>query len=208
MPTEPTGTPFDAIILAGGAGKRLGGADKALLVVGSDTLLDRALAAVRGARCVVVVGPRRQIDGPTDAAVLFTQEQPPGAGPAAAIAHAVQFVDADTVAVLAVDVPFAANAIPRLLAALPRHDAAMVVDGAGNRQPLIAAYRAAALRGRADEEQWVNRSVRAFVAPFTVADVTAAPHEALDCDTPDDVQLAREMAAGQLGSGSSGAESS
>ncbi len=204
MPADSVTVAFDAIILAGGAANRLGGADKALVVVGSDTLLDRALDAVHDAGRVIVVGPRR----PTRVAVLFTQEQPPGGGPAAAIAHAVQQVSADVVVVLAVDVPFAKAVIPRLLAALPGRDAAMVLDAEGRRQPLIAAYRHEALAGRAAQGAWVNAAVRAFVAPFAVAEVRARADEALDCDTADDVERARQAAARQSGSGSSGAESS
>lgn len=195
---------YDAIILAGGAGRRLGGVDKALVVVGADRLLDRALDAVRDAAQVIVVGPPR----PVEADVLFTLEDPPGSGPAAAIAHAVRFVTTDVVVVLAVDVPFAAAAVPRLLAALSEHDAAMIVDAAGQRQPLLAAYRTRALQIRADERSWANRAVRALVEPFVVADVPATAGEALDCDTPDDVRRARLAAAPQLGNGSSGVESS
>jgi hypothetical protein len=49
--------------------------------------------------------------------------------------------------------------------------------------------------------------VRAFVEPFAVAEVAAATHEALDCDTPDDVARANQAAL-QLGNGSSGVEAS
>lgn len=204
MAADSSHSAYDAIILAGGAGRRLGGADKALVVVGSDTLLDRAADAVRDAAQVIVVGPARAREG----GLLFTQEDPPGGGPAAAIAHAVQFVTADVVVVLAVDLPFAAGAVPRLRAALPGHDAAMVVDGAGARQPLIAAYRGDVLKSRADERTWVDKAVRALVEPFDVAEVPAVADEALDCDTPDDVERARAAVGRQLGSGASGAESS
>lgn len=203
MPADSTQAPYDAIILAGGAGRRLGGADKALLVVGSGTLLARAVLAVGDAARVIVVGPARAIN----ADVVFTQEDPPGGGPAAAIAHAVRLVAAGVVVVLAVDVPFAAAAIPRLLAALPGHDAAMVVDAAGVRQPLVAAYRGDVLKARAGEQPWINKPVRALVEPFDVADVPAAADEALDCDTPDDLERAQVAASRQLGNGSSGAES-
>ena len=203
MPADSTDMTYDAIILAGGAGKRLGGADKALVAVGAQTLLDRALDAVRLAGHVVVVGPPRG----NSRSVVFTQEKPAGSGPAAAIAHAAHVVQASVVVVLAVDVPFANTAIPRLLAALPGHDAAMLTDRDGRRQPLIAAYRADILKARADEAAWANRSVRAFVEPFAVADVAAAPQEALDCDTEDDVNRANQTAL-QLGNGASGVESS
>src|SRR5680860_874839 len=42
----------DAIVVAGGRGTRLGGADKASITVGARTLLERALAAVADAERV------------------------------------------------------------------------------------------------------------------------------------------------------------
>lgn len=203
VPADSTDQPFDAIIVAGGAGERLGGVDKALVTVGAHTLLERALDAVHDASRVIVVGPPR----PIDTRATFTQEQPPGSGPAAAVAHAVRLVSEAVVVVLAVDVPFATAAVLRLLAAVDGHEAAMLLDTGGRRQPLIAAYRTTALRARADEADWVNRSVRALVEPFDVVDVPGAADEALDCDTADDVARANR-AAPQFGSGSSGAVSS
>ena len=54
---------FDAIVLAGGQGSRLGGVDKAELKVGGVRLLDRALTACRGASTTVVVGPVEAPEG-------------------------------------------------------------------------------------------------------------------------------------------------
>ncbi|MBT2472738.1 NTP transferase domain-containing protein, partial [Streptomyces sp. ISL-66] len=50
---------YDAIVLAGGAARRLGGADKPGLLVGGRPLLDRVLDACADARTTVVVGGRR-----------------------------------------------------------------------------------------------------------------------------------------------------
>ena len=49
---------WDAVILAGGAARRMGGVDKPGLRVGGRTMLERVVDAVRGAT-VVVVGPPR-----------------------------------------------------------------------------------------------------------------------------------------------------
>lgn len=185
---------FDAIVLAGGRGRRMGepeGTDKAMLAVGGVRLLARVVDAVADAGTVVVVGPRRPIGDVGRADVVWTSEQPPGRGPAAALVHGLAQVHADTVVVLATDVPFAASAVPRLLSALAAHDAAMLVDESGRRQPLVAAYRSAALRARADAEDWADRSVRALVAGLDVVEVAAAGLEALDCDTPADLAAAR-----------------
>ena len=47
---------YDAIIVAGGRGTRLGGVSKPDLSVGGMPLLDRTLVAVAGAQFAVIVG--------------------------------------------------------------------------------------------------------------------------------------------------------
>src|SRR5690606_19071780 len=107
-------TQWDAIIVAGGRGSRLGGVSKPDLSVGGMSLLDRTLAAVAPARETVVVG------GPTRAGVTWTVEGPPGSGPAKALAAGLAALNgqAPRTVVLAVDAPRAADVVPRLLAAL------------------------------------------------------------------------------------------
>jgi len=183
-------------VLAGGAGRRMGdprGTDKAGLDVGGVTLLDRVLAAVAGAEHRVVVGPRR----PTGWPVTFTVEEPAGSGPAAAIVHGLSLVQAPTVVVLASDMPFAVTAVPKLLAALADEgvDAAMLIDNSGRRQPLLAAYRADALRRHAEGRDWRGVSVRALTEGLSVVEVAAVGDEALDCDTPEQLTAAQEAAS-------------
>jgi molybdopterin-guanine dinucleotide biosynthesis protein A len=186
---------FDALLLAGGAGVRMGdpgGTDKAGLDVGGATLLDRVLAAVVDAQQVVVVGPRR----PTARAVTFTIEEPAGSGPAAAIVHGLSLIEAPTVVVLAADLPFAATAVPKLIDALTdsQADAAMLVDDAGRRQPLLGVYRTDALRRFASGCAWQGASVRALTESLTVVEVAATGDEAFDCDTPEQLSAAQEAA--------------
>ncbi len=188
-------TTFDAVVLAGGSGQRMGdprGTDKAGLDVGGVTLLDRVLAAVSDAQHCIVVGPRR----PTAWPVTFTIEEPAGSGPAAAIVHGLPFVDAAIVVVLAADLPFAATAVPKLTDALAgaQAEAAMLVDDAGRRQPLLAAYRTDALRRCSSGRDWRGASVRALTDGLTVVEVAAVGDEALDCDTPEQLTAAQEAA--------------
>ncbi|MEE1622254.1 molybdenum cofactor guanylyltransferase [Zafaria sp. Z1313] len=85
---------YGAIVLAGGRGSRLGGAEKPLLVHAGRTLLEHALAAVSGAERVAVVGPAGLKgvvsayveESGVDQLVVLTREHPPYAGPAAAVA--------------------------------------------------------------------------------------------------------------------------
>ncbi|MEU6735450.1 DUF6457 domain-containing protein [Streptomyces physcomitrii] len=81
---------FDAVVLAGGGARRLGGADKPGLRVGGRRLLDRVLTACAAAeRTVVVAAPR-----PTVRPVRWTREEPPGSGPVAALAAGLRALDA------------------------------------------------------------------------------------------------------------------
>ena len=179
-----------AIVLAGGAGRRLGGMDKPSLGAPGDTLLDRALAAVRPAR-TVVVGPPRSV--PTG--VLQTREDPPGSGPAAGIAAALAAVSTGSerfIALLAADLPAITAAVLRELAGSlmeSEHDGAMLVDASGRRQQLISVWRAAALRRAVDRETvWSDRGVRDLLRSLSVTLVTDVSGAAADIDLPEDLE--------------------
>ncbi|MGW0967590.1 NTP transferase domain-containing protein [Streptomyces sp. NPDC002516] len=93
---------YDAVVLAGGAARRLGGEDKPGVRVGGRTLLDRVLAACADAtRTVVVAGPR-----PTARPVEWAREDPPGGGPLAALDAGLRLTEAPHVLVLSADLPF------------------------------------------------------------------------------------------------------
>jgi molybdopterin-guanine dinucleotide biosynthesis protein A len=138
------------VVLAGGAGRRMGGADKAALTVGGVRLLDRVLAAARPVcDLLVVVGPARPtaIDG-----VVFVVEDQPGGGPVPAIATGLAAVDdCDTVLVLAADLPLLRTGHLQRLVLAVAGDLAVQAAAAADRSgpnPLLAAYRPAPLRAR------------------------------------------------------------
>ena len=145
----------DLVVLAGGRATRLDGQDKAALVVGGSSLLDRLLAQVGpgapgelGGR-VVVVGRT-----PVPAGVLRTVEDPPGGGPVAGVVAGLDLLDRASshqwVAVAAVDQPEAGRALAPLrqeLAVVPRAVQAVRPWGSGfEEQWLLACYRREALR--------------------------------------------------------------
>ena len=110
--------PDAAVVLAGGRGSRLGSRDKPALLIGDRSLLDIALQAVAGCP-IVVVGPER----PLPAGLLTAREDPPGSGPAAAVAAgwlALPELPATAIiAVLAADLPGITRAtVARLCAAV------------------------------------------------------------------------------------------
>jgi molybdopterin-guanine dinucleotide biosynthesis protein A len=191
---------YAAIVLAGGAGRRLGGVDKAAIDIDGSTLLDRALAAVNQADRIVVVGPTR----PLSDGVVATQEQPPGGGPVAAVAAGLvamsEFGDnqPEIVVVLACDMPFVdAGAVERLVDAARsrRGDGAAFVDADGRRQHLAAAYRTIALRTALDEIGDVDGAAMRHVAQrLTMVEIEADPEITLDTDTWSDVRRTQALA--------------
>jgi molybdopterin-guanine dinucleotide biosynthesis protein A len=187
---------FGIIILAGGRGSRLGGQDKPGLVVGGDTLVASVARSghAAGARQVIVVGPAR----PGLPGVSFVREEPPGAGPVPALERGLAGATQTWVAVLAADLPFLRAAhLTALLAAAAGRPGAVLVDDAGRPQWLAGCWRTGELR-RATAG-YRGDSLRGLLSPLTPALVrlTSAPGEPppwLDCDTPEDLRRARELA--------------
>ncbi|THA34998.1 NTP transferase domain-containing protein [Streptomyces sp. A1547] len=184
---------YDAIVLAGGAARRLGGADKPALHVGGRALLDRVLDACTDAGTTVVVGGRR----PTSRPVCWTREDPPGAGPVAALDAGLRQTTAELVLVLSADLPFLDRATVRALLDSAGGDGALLRDPTGRDQPLVAAYRAEPLRREiallATEHGGLSGlPLRALTAELDLAKVTdTAPLASFDCDTWDDLAAAR-----------------
>lgn len=171
------------MILAGGGGTRLGGADKADLEVGGRRLIDRALDAVHEIERVAVAGPVT----PTSREVVFAQESPSGGGPAAGLLTAL--VDGlgvrdGLVAVVAVDLPgVVAPTLRRLMLAADR-DGALLVDAGGRRQHLCGVYAVPALLAAAPpREQWHGLPMHRLLADLRLAEVEAVGDEAHDIDT-------------------------
>jgi molybdopterin-guanine dinucleotide biosynthesis protein A len=188
--TANVGPVFDAIVLAGGTARRLGGTAKPQLAVGGRTLLDRAVLAVSAARRVVVVGPPQPVTGE----VTFCREDPPAGGPVAAIAAGLPLTAADVVVVLAADLPWIAPAVPALLAALPASGVALLVDGTGRPNHLAAAWRRPDLVRALDAVGApAGAPVRALVDAVDQVHVPDPDGWGRDCDTWEDLADARAL---------------
>jgi molybdopterin-guanine dinucleotide biosynthesis protein A len=192
--------PFGIIILAGGRGSRLGGQDKPGLVVGGDTLLASVARAGTGAGAaqIVVVGPERPgLDG-----VSFVREEPPGGGPVPALRRGLAEASAPWVAVLAADLPFLrAGQLKALRAAAEGGPGAILVDDTGRPQWLAGCWATETLRRAvAGYHQDSLHGLLGPLAPVLVR-LTPPPGEPppwLDCDTPEDLRRARDLADPQL----------
>ena len=103
-------TGVDALVLSGGRAVRMGAA-KPSLEVGGVPLLARVTAALTSVDTVVVVGTTV----PGARADVVCREEPPGAGPVAAVATGMRHVRAPVVLLLGADLPFlTADAVGRL----------------------------------------------------------------------------------------------
>ncbi|MFD5057604.1 MULTISPECIES: NTP transferase domain-containing protein [unclassified Streptomyces] len=188
-------TAYDAIVLAGGAAKRLGGADKPAVRVGGRALLDRVLAACADAATTVVVGGRR----PTPRAVTWTREEPQGGGPLAALGAGVRHTSSERVLVLSADLPFLRESTVEALLAAAGHgdrDGALCVDQDGRDQPLVAVYRAEPLRRElallaTEHGGLAGLPLRLLTHELDLARVEAGPLASFDCDTWEDIAAAR-----------------
>jgi molybdopterin-guanine dinucleotide biosynthesis protein A len=185
------GDDYAVIVLAGGAGSRLGGVDKPALRVGARSLLDRVLTAVADAAEIVVVGPPR----PTETPVRWTIETPPGSGPVSALAAGLAALDQDRdVALLAGDsIGLRADTVSRLraeLAGRPGADGVLLCDAGGHVQWLIGVWRAAALRAAMPAEP-ANRGLGRVLSALTVVPLPERAGESADVDTPEDLRAAR-----------------
>ncbi|MGW5969838.1 NTP transferase domain-containing protein [Streptomyces sp. NPDC055186] len=191
-PLEPAA--YDALVLAGGGARRLGGADKPGVRVGGRALLDRVLAACADARTTVVVADPR----PTPRPVLWAREEPPGGGPLAALDAGIRLSTAEYVVLLSADLPFLdGRTVDELLTTLRTSpaDGAVLTDADGRDQPLVAAYRTAALR----RELAALGERHGGLAGLPLRRLTGSldltrifgPVASFDCDTWDDIAAAR-----------------
>lgn len=181
-----------AVVLAGGAGRRMGGADKAMVEVAGMPMLHRVLAAA-SPLCgrVVVVGPPRPVAVPE---VLFVDDPVPAGGPVPAIGAGLEAAgDVDAVFVLAVDLPLLAPGdLARLLSELeasPEVEAVTAADHRGLPNPLLGVYRRAAIPVGA-AGQPASRML-----PSAVKVVELGPVASLNVNRPADLERAEMLAA-------------
>jgi len=209
-PDDPA---FDAVILSGGRGSRMGGGPaKPLRKLAGWPLLDHVLLACSAASRQIVVGPARIGIG----APLFCREHPAGSGPVAAISAGLAQVRQPVVLVLAADLPFIAGALGPLRALLAgtgaasseaagaaRLQAAALVDPSGRINHLAAAWRTAALYAALDRlGEPAGRPVRALYDSVEVGYLPDFDGYGADCDTPADLRQAesriRQRSRGRL----------
>lgn len=198
-----------AVIVAGGASRRLNHVPKASLSDGTNTLLGCALEAVAAASPRVVVGPESL---PLPSRVLRTREDPPFSGPAAAIHAGLECIAADCersqvplpewCLILGVDTPRIAPAVQQLIATARAAEQASVGQSAptdsessagfwgvaeGIYQPLVGIYRFDAVRS-VFSTGTTDASVRSFLRRLNPVAVQMSAADTADVDTWEQAQ--------------------
>lgn len=177
---------FAAVILTGGTGSRLGGADKDALEYAGRPLLEHALRAASGAGQIVVVGRER----PTPVPVRFTRERPPAGGPAAGLLAGRDALSGrvGVLLLLAVDMPLVTAAtVARLREALGRHDGAFLVDARGRRQPAGVLRVRAIDAHRPPPGREHGLPLHRLLSGLDLVDVATVGEETHDVDTWEDL---------------------
>ena len=182
--------PMGGLLLTGGESRRLGFA-KAEIRRDGERLVDRGVR-VLGAVCDPVIEVGRGFGS-----VPAVREDPPGAGPlAAVVAGATALHDRGHVGfalVLAVDLPFADSALLGWLAAHPAPET-VVPRVEGMAQSLCARYSPAALSAASELVRAGERSMRALLESVEITYVDEAEWSIVcdarafaDIDTPEDL---------------------
>lgn len=83
-----------AVVLAGGAARRMGGRAKPTIAVGGRSMLTRVLDAASEANPRIVVGPT-DLESSLPPGVRLVSEHPPGGGPVAALAAGLALIAAE-----------------------------------------------------------------------------------------------------------------
>lgn len=182
---------MQVIVLAGGSSRRFGSDKLAASLPDGRTVLDHCLLGMPSAWDLVLVGPSREVPSAVADRVRFVRESPIGGGPLAAIAAGLEVVTADVVCVAPGDAPRAGEVLPLLVAALeaaPLVATAVLSDGEGQANPVLAAYRVRELRDAMPPEP-------AGVAARTLLSLphreVRSPFEVRDIDTPEDLAATR-----------------
>ena len=135
---KPAAAFASGLVLAGGQSRRFG-QDKALLRLGSETLLERTIhALLTVTREIVVVGPRTGLVLPSR--VRAVPDELPGAGPLVALFTGLRACRYPLAAVVSCDLPFLSPALIAYLLHAAQDSDAVVPRVGGRLEPLHAVY--------------------------------------------------------------------
>lgn len=192
---------MDALILAGGLARRMGGQAKALLTLGDRTFIERIIETVAPVVSSVIVSTN-QPELYRHLAVRLVADAEPGSGPLAGLHAGLQASGADACFVTAADAPLLQAGLVRALCALvtpaAECDAAVPVWG-GSVEPLCAVYARRclpAIERCLDQGRIVSFYPFVRVRYLPEEEVRAVDPRGLsftNVNTPEDLRLLREL---------------
>lgn len=198
-----------SIIFAGGLGTRLGGTKKALLEIGGRPVIDRVLDTLRPLTDEIIV-----VDNDDSLAhlsgVRIVPDSETRAGVLVALASGLAAANGDLCIVVACDMPFLNGNVLRWLVDLSDNQDVVipVTDGQMDpmhavyrREPCLAAIEAALAR---NEKRMISYLKDVRVRQVTEEELRAHDpglHSLFNVNTPEDLDLARSIAAKADGGG-------
>ncbi|WP_156761279.1 molybdenum cofactor guanylyltransferase [Microbacterium karelineae] len=187
-----------AIVLTGGRSSRMGGRHKPAIPVGGRTIVDRVIAAVRGADStseIVIAGSAEGVGDTTsrEDGIRVAREDPPFSGPLAGVAAGLAAVPparSRTVLILGGDMPHLDAAFLRALTEQAAEGAiAIARDETGRDQFLCAAWPERVLRRRISELDAVADAPLRSLYDHVRTSPSVAPAGSLrDVDSPGDLE--------------------
>lgn len=203
---------WTAVVLTGGSSRRMG-RDKASLMLADRPLLEHVVAGLPDVP-LLIVGPATDVVaelGPRPFPVTSCREDPPGGGPAAAVAAALPLVRTPWFGLIGTDMPFASPILValaeraagqvRVASEATSPDAWLARDEDGTPQHLCGVYRTDAVRAsvaRLPAAGAAGLSLKRLFAPLRSVTVDLDhPARLRDLDTPDDLAAAQAILSGE-----------
>jgi molybdenum cofactor guanylyltransferase len=186
-PDRPIGA-----ILAGGAGRRIGGS-KATVKLRGRPMIEYPLAAVQGALADVVVIAKADTELPNLPGVTIWIEPTLPQHPLVGILHALALADGREVLICAADMPFVSTELIGLIAAADAGQALAVLAAQGGAMhPLLGRYlpEAAEQLGAAGPDVALREAVGALSPRLLEVE---DPDELFNVNAPDDLLQATAM---------------
>ena len=186
------------VILAGGAGRRLGG-DKALASLAGRPLISYALSSMAAAvrEVAVVAKPVTALPAFEPEVSVWREPESPS-HPVVGIVEALRRADGRAVVVCAADMPLVGVEVLRSLARADAGSSMALVacDGDGALQPALARYEAGALNVL-ERALGSDRPLRALIGALRPVTLAVDDRTLFNVNTPADLQRAGELVAGR-----------
>jgi molybdopterin-guanine dinucleotide biosynthesis protein A len=182
------------VVLAGGAGRRMGGS-KAIVNLGGRPLIAYPLDAIREALGSVAVVAKIDSELPSLAGAVIWVEPDSPRHPVTGIVHALELAEGRPVMIVAADMPFVTAELIRAIASRdPGPAPAVVAARGGVLQPLLGCYQPAARELLVTLINHPEIRLTDAVTALGPRLHEVADHEALfNVNTPDDLLQAAAM---------------